>query len=101
MNNQNLISIKLLEYEVHLYQREREMWGFITHGSPLFQERKGRGDRNERVGESTITRSFIKVYWRCTADTHPHALDSEQRLRRAGRFSPTATWPLPPLSQLE
>ena len=38
---------------------------------------------------------------RCTADRRPHARNSEQRLRRAGRFSPTATWPLPPLSQLE
>ena len=47
-----------------------------------------------------ITRRFIvlEVY---TADRRPHALNSEQRLRRAGRFSPTAIWPLPPLSQLE
>ena len=48
-----------------------------------------------------VTRRFIEVYWRCTVDTRPHALNSEQRLRRAGRFSPSATWPLPPLFQLE
>ena len=47
-----------------------------------------------------MTRRFI-VLEVCTADRRPHALNSEQRLRRAGRFSPTATWPLPPLSQLE
>ena len=47
-----------------------------------------------------ITRRFI-VLEVCTVDRRPHALNSEQRLWRARRFSPTATWPLPPLSQLE
>ena len=49
---------------------------------------------------NNVTRRFI-IQKVCTAERRPHARNSKQRLRRAGRFSPTTTWPFPPLSQLE
>ena len=78
--------------------RGRDCGVYDTHFSTRSKE--GRREEKKRVGELTVTRRFI-VLEVCTADGCPHARNSEQRLRRAGRFSPTATWPLPLLSQLE
>ena len=64
------------------------------------RSKEGRGEEKKRVGELTVTRRFI-VLEVCTADGCPHARNSEQRLPLAGGFSPSATWLLPPLSQLE
>ena len=64
--------------------------GLLVPGIGMGEERK----ESRRVNDNE------EIY--CTRGVYsPHALNSEQRLRRAGRFSPTATWPLPPLSQLE
>ena len=75
------------------------MWRLYTHFSN--RSRIGRGEEIEMSRRvNNVTRRFF-IQEVCTADRRPHARNSEQRLRPAGRFSPTATWPLPPLSQLE
>ena len=78
--------------------------GFKPHVFFRLRNRKGEKESVKSRGVNSNEEALFK-YWgevqRYTADTRPHARRLEQRLRRAGRFSPTATWPLPPLTQLE
>ena len=72
----------------------RALWGSEPHVFSRLRNRKGEKERVKSRGVNSNEEALFK-YWeevqRCTADTRPHARRLEQRLRRAGRFSPIAT----------